>query len=208
MKLQFFTIQPQYLSGLVTVTEWHQFKTASENSSSYFLLFHANERMGQEFARLAEQSQGSGLSARCALLQFWAGIVADILAPSENSSAGGNKLCERFQQLFKQMPQIELTTCSLPELAQQLDCSIRHFRRLFREKFGVPLRVHQTELRLLRVRQLLAESDATVIDVAGLCGYRHLSFFNSMFKKRFGMMPGEWRRQARENLSETSPPAI
>jgi AraC-like DNA-binding protein len=106
------------------------------------------------------------------------------------------------------MPQIELTTCSLPELAQQLDCSIRHFRRLFREKFGVPLRVHQTELRLLRVRQLLAESDATVIDVAGLCGYRHLSFFNSMFKKRFGMMPGEWRRQARENLSETSPPAI
>lgn len=208
MKLQFFTVQPQYLSGLLTVTNGHQFKTISENSSSYFLLFRANELMGRKFARLAEQSQGSGLSVRCALLQFWADIAADILAPSENSSAGGNKLRERFQQLFKQMSEIELTVCSLPELAQQLNCSIRHFRRLFLEEFGVPLRVRQKELRLSRVRQLLAESDATVINIANQCGCRHLSSLNSMFKKRFGMTPGEWRRQARQNLSETSPPAI
>ena len=201
VKLQFFTVQPQYL-GFLTVAEWHQFKTVSENSPSYFLLFRANESMGQEFARLAEQSPGSGLSARCALLQFWADIAVDI-APSENSSTRGNKLRERFQQLFRQMSEIELTVCSLPELAQQLNCSARHFRRLFHEEFGVPLRVRQIELRLLHVRQLLVESDATVISIANQCGYRHLSFFNSMFKKRFGMTPGEWRRQARKNLLES-----
>jgi AraC-like DNA-binding protein len=199
MKLQFFTVQPHFL-GLLTVAEWHQFKTVSENSSSYFLLFRANELTGRKFARLSELSQGSGLSARCALLQFWADIVADVLAPSEDSGTQGNKLRDRFHQLFRQMSEIELTVCSLPELAQQLNCSPRHFCRLFREKFGVPLQVLQTELRLSRVRQLLAESDATVLNVANQCGYQHLSFFNSMFKKRFGMTPGEWRRQAQKNL--------
>jgi AraC-like DNA-binding protein len=202
IKLQFFTVQPQYLSGFLTVTSGHQFKTVSETLASYFLLFRADEWMGQEFARLVDQSQGSGLSARCALLQFWADMAADILAPSEPSSAGGNKLRERFQQLFKQISETQLTVSSLPELAQQLNCSIRHFRRLFREEFGVPLRVRQTELRLSRVQELLAESDATVNDIANQCGYRHLSSFNSMFKKRFGMTPTEWRRQARQSLSE------
>jgi AraC-like DNA-binding protein len=202
MKLQFFTVQPQYLSGFLTVTNGHQFKTVSENLPSYFLPFRADELMGQKFARLAEQSQGSGLSARCALLQFWADIAAGILAPSESSSAGENKLRGRFQQLFKQMSETQLAVCSPPELAQQLNCSIRHFRRLFREEFGVPLRVRQTELRLSHVRELLAESDATVNNIANQCGYRHLSSFNCMFKKRFGMTPSEWRRHARQNLSE------
>jgi AraC-like DNA-binding protein len=203
MKLQYFTVQPQYL-GLLTVAEWHQFKIKSENSPSSFLLFRAHEPVGQELARLAGQAKGSGLSARCALLQFWAGLVADTLGPAKNSSLRGNKLRERFQQLFRQMPEIELAVCSLPELAQQLNCSKRHLCRLFREEFGVPLRVCQTELRLLRVRQLLVETDSTVINVANQCGYRHLSFFNSMFKKRFGMTAGEWRRQARKNLLEPS----
>ena len=206
IKVQFFTVQPQYL-GLLTVAEWHQFKTAPENSSSYFLFFRANELMGQEFARIAEQSQGSGLSARCALLKFWADIVMDI-APLENSSTRGNKLRDRFQQLFRQMSEIELTFCSLPELAQQLNCSVCHFRRLFRGEFRVPLRLRQIELRLLRVRQLLVESDATVISIANQCGYRRLNYLNRMFKKRFGMTPGEWRRQARKNLSETSSPTV
>jgi AraC-like DNA-binding protein len=199
MKLQFFTVQPQYL-GLLTVAEGCRFKTVSENSPSYFLLFHANELMGQEFARLVEQSQGSGLSARCALLQFWADVAADSLESSKKSFARGNKLRKRFQQLFRQMPEIELTVCSLPDLAQQLNCSIRHFRRLFREEFGVPLQMRQTELRLLRVQQLLTESEATVINIANECGYRHMSYFNSIFKKHFGMTPGEWRRQTRKNL--------
>jgi AraC-like DNA-binding protein len=65
----------------------------------------------------------------------------------------------------------------------------------------VPFRVRQTELCLWRSRQLLAESDAAVTDIANQCGYHHVSFFNSTFKKCFGMTPGEWRRQARKNPS-------
>ena len=31
LKLQFFIVQPQYLNGLLTVTEWHQLEVAPNN---------------------------------------------------------------------------------------------------------------------------------------------------------------------------------
>jgi len=70
----------------------------------------------------------------------------------------------------------KLATRSLPELAAQLHCSERHFSRLFREAFRISLRARQTELRLLRARQLLADADTKIINVAYDSGYRHLGF--------------------------------
>ena len=203
LKLQFFIVYPQYL-GLLTVEEWHEFNT--KNPSPYFLFFRSNESTGQEFTRLVEQSPDNGFPARCARLQFWANIAAEIPISPNHASAGGSRLRDRFRQMFRQMSENELSVCSPPELAQQLNCSLRHFCRLFREEFGVPFREHQTEQRLLRTRQLLVESDATAISIASQQGFPHMSFFNSMFKKRFGMTPGEWRQQTRKNLCSPGHP--
>jgi len=73
--------------------------------------------------------------------------------------------------------------------AAQLHCSERHFGRPFHEEFGAPFHQRQIELRLLRDRQLLTNSDAKIVNVAYDSGYRHLGLFNTMFKKRFGMTP-------------------
>jgi AraC-like DNA-binding protein len=93
------------------------------------------------------------------------------------------------------MLEAELAGKTLTELAEHLHCSERHFSRLFREEFGVPLRARQIELRLQRAQQLLGDSDAKIINVAYDSGYRHLGLFNAMFKKRFGVTPSEWRRK-------------
>jgi AraC-like DNA-binding protein len=67
---------------------------------------------------------------------------------------------------------------------------------LFRARFGESPRVRQTELRLLKARQLLAISEKRIIQLALDSGYRSLSLFNSLFKRRFGMRPSAWREQA------------
>src|SRR4029078_6517159 len=104
--------------------------------------------------------------------------------------------------MLPHISQAELASCSLADLAGQLHCSGRHLSRLFREEFGLPFRVQQTELRLMRARQILADSNAKIINVAYESGYRHLGLFNTMFKKRFGMTPSQWRlKAARKNLS-------
>jgi AraC-like DNA-binding protein len=200
LKLQFFTVQPQFLNGLLTVAEWHQLEVAPNNSAPHISFFSAGEPVGQKFAHIANQSGSDGLPMRCALLQLWANAMAGLLAKPFSISSGANKLRDRFRQTIGQMLEAELSECSLNELAGQLHCSERHFSRLFREEFGVPLRARQIELRLQRARQLLADSNAKVINVAYDSGYRHLGLFNSMFKKRFGVTPSEWRLQnARKN---------
>ena len=203
LKLQFFSVQPQYLNGLLTVAEWHQLEVAPNNLTSHVSIFTAGEPLAQRFMRLAEQTQREGLPVRCGLLQLWANAITGLLPAPAMESAEGGRLHERFRQLVGQMPEAELSQCSLRDLAGQLNCSERHFSRLFREEFGVPFRARQIELRLLHARQLLTNSDAKIINVAYDSGYQHLGLFNVMFKKRFGMTPSKWRQQ---NLRKSFPP--
>jgi hemolysin activation/secretion protein/AraC-like DNA-binding protein len=204
LKLQFFSVQPQYLNGLLTVAEWHQLEVAPNNLTSQVSIFTVGEPLGQRFTRLVEQTQREGLPMRCGLLQLWANAINGLLPAPAKESAGGGRLHERFRKLVGQMPEAELSQCSLRDLAGQLNCSERHFSRLFREEFGVPFRARQIELRLLHARQLLTNSDDKIINVAYDSGYQHLGLFNVMFKKRFGMTPSEWRQQ---NLRKNCPSA-
>jgi len=107
LKLQSFTVQPQYLNGVLTVTEWHQLESASENPLTRVLLFAASEPLGQKFARIAAQTPTDGLTMRCTLLQLWTGAVTGLIGAS-SASVGGNKLRERFRQLVGQMPEARL----------------------------------------------------------------------------------------------------
>jgi hemolysin activation/secretion protein/AraC-like DNA-binding protein len=205
LKFQFFTVQPQYLNGVLTVAEWHQLEAAANNPSTHVLIFNAGEPVGQKFSRLAEQSNSDGPSMRCALLQLWVNAVAGLLAAPASDSSGGNKLHGRFRQVVGKMTEAELSESSLADLAGQLHCSERHFSRLFRGEFGVPFRARQIELRLQRAQQLLTGSDDKIINVAYESGYRHLGLFNAMFKKRFGVTPGEWRQQNAAKNIPTQP---
>ena len=196
LKLQYFTIQLQYLNGVLTVAEWQQLEVAPKNPAPLVSIFAAGEPIGQKFMRLADNPHGNRLPMRCALLQLWANAVAGLLPAPASPSANGNKLRDHVRELVGQMTEAELAEHSLTELARQLHCSERHFSRLFREEFGVPFHARQIELRLQRARQLLADPDAKIINVAHDTGYRHLGLFHAMFKKRFGLTPAEWHRQS------------
>jgi AraC-like DNA-binding protein len=209
LKLQFFTVQLQYLNGVLTVAEWQQLEINPNSPAPPVSMFTAGEPVGQRFMRLADQTHSNRLPMRCALLQLWANAVAGLLPAPVSSSTSGNKLRDHIRELVGQMTEAELSEHSLTELAGQLHCSARHFSRLFREEFGVPFHARQIELRLQRARQLLAEPDAKIINVAYVSGYRHLGLFNAMFKKRFGLTPAEWRRQylPKSSPSQTNHPS-
>mgnify|MGYP000317367284 CR=1 FL=1 len=47
--------------------------------------------------------------------------------------------------------------------------------------------------RLNLAAELLRITDATVLDIAGRVGFDNLSYFNRLFKRRYGMTPREYR---------------
>ena len=196
VRLEFFLVQPQFLHGVLTVAEAHRLQQADDSAAGQVFIFNANEAIGQKFKHLAAQPNRDSLPVRSALLQMWSQAVGGALTAKPAAAVAGQHLSERFREIIGRMPDAELAICSLTELAGRANCSERHFSRLFREEFGVTLRARQTELRLIRARQLLEDGNAKIINVAYESGYRHLGLFNAMFKRRFGMTPGAWRQKS------------
>jgi hemolysin activation/secretion protein len=195
LKLEFFLVLPQFLYGLVTLTEWRQLEEASKQPHPKLAHYSAAEPPAQKFTRLAAQRQRDCLSSRSTMLQLWAASISHLLPPVNTTTGELIQLRDRFRELIGKMSEAELATSSLQELAEKLHCSERHFSRLFREEFKISLRERQTELRLQRARQLLADSNSKIINVAYESGYRHLGLFNAMFKRRFGLTPSAWRQK-------------
>jgi AraC-like DNA-binding protein len=199
--LEYFNFRPEHLVGLISVSERLAFQELG--AKGYVRTFPAEDRVAREFAAVAEQqSPRRGFLHRSRLLSIVALILAEAL-PATRAPASHVMTSElRFDQLVQQIPDSELIRHSSEKLAELCGCSARHFRRLFRKRFHTSIRAKQTELRLDRARELLVNTDEKIITVAVECGYRHLGLFNSLFKKRFGVTPSEWRRNARATLQE------
>jgi AraC-like DNA-binding protein len=195
LRLEYFTVEPHLLDGLFTVMEWHQLEQVASSNAQRVYFYGANEAPAQKFTRLAALSQRDALPARLAFLQLWASCLTSMLPAFSQPSASRKKLRHRFRQFFSQLSEKELAVSSLADMAAELNCSERHFSRMFREEFGVSLRDCQHELRMQRACRLLQDFKTKISSIALDCGYRHLGLFNIMFKKRFGLSPSLWRRQ-------------
>lgn len=85
----------------------------------------------------------------------------------------------------------------LRDIASKAGLSQFHFSRRFREAEGLTPYQFVREQRLSRARELLENSDLTVAEIAYACGYSSQSHLTSLFKARFNMPPGRWRRLRR-----------
>ena len=81
-------------------------------------------------------------------------------------------------------------------LANRLGVSDRHLRRVFEEHLGVsPLQYLQTR-KLLTAKQLLADTDLPVTQVAMASGFASVRRFNAAFLGHYRLNPTQLRRQA------------
>ena len=86
----------------------------------------------------------------------------------------------------------------LEQLAARLGVSDRHVRRIFESEFGVsPVQYLQTR-RLLTAKQLLADTDLPITQVALISGYASVRRFNAAFSGHYGLNPTQLRRHGSE----------
>ena len=84
---------------------------------------------------------------------------------------------------------------SLKILARECGYSRAHFARLFRAATGIPAHSYVLERRILRARQLLAQPDLSLIDIAASGGFATQSHLTLAFRKKFGITPNAFRRK-------------
>lgn len=85
---------------------------------------------------------------------------------------------------------------SLEQVAAQVYLNPEYFSRAFKEEMGQTFVNYLTDVRMQRSVQLLENTALRVQNVAQSVGYSNVSYFSTIFKKKYGMSPYEYRRKA------------
>jgi AraC family carnitine catabolism transcriptional activator len=82
------------------------------------------------------------------------------------------------------------------ELAERVGITARQLERLFRQHLGETPSAFYLRLRLERARQLLRQTEMSVLEVALACGFESASHFSRCYRARFATTPRRDRREA------------
>ena len=83
---------------------------------------------------------------------------------------------------------------TLEDCAKKLFINEKYLGRIFKEQTGYTFHEYLNHVRLIRAKNLLLESKLSVTNIALECGFSGAPYFNRSFKKKFGMTPGELRK--------------
>lgn len=82
---------------------------------------------------------------------------------------------------------------SCSEIAAQSGLSVRQLERLFSKYLQTTPKKYLTKLRLDRARQLLVQTEMSVMEVSVVCGFANSSHFSRSYLNLFGVRPAEQR---------------
>ncbi len=83
---------------------------------------------------------------------------------------------------------------SIGKAAERLSISESYLSKLLRRRLGTSFVEYLSDYRIDRAKELLASSDMLTYEVAEAVGYPDARYFASLFKKRTGMTPSDYRK--------------
>ncbi|MGH1543854.1 MAG: GlxA family transcriptional regulator [Arenicella sp.] len=89
---------------------------------------------------------------------------------------------------------------NLDELSRLVGISRRQLERLFKKYLNCVPRRYYLELRLKRARQLLLQTDKSIVDVAVACGFVSAPHFSKSYRDLFDIPPSMERQLRREQM--------
>jgi len=84
---------------------------------------------------------------------------------------------------------------SLPDIANNCSLSLRQIERLFHKYRGLTPSQYYLSLRLSHAKQLLLNTNNSVIDISIATGFETQSYFTACYRKYFGSSPRSHRSQ-------------
>ncbi len=106
-------------------------------------------------------------------------------------SAEQKEVADKTYQLIMCNLERHLT---IVEMARNLHVSPTQVKVCFRKVYGVPVFTFARKRRMEMAAKLLAETDESILEIAGRIGYENGSKFARAFRDVMGISPGRYRR--------------
>ncbi len=114
--------------------------------------------------------------------------LARLPAPTRRTDTAAR----RVEAVARELADTFYDDWTLDRAAARAGLSRRRFSELFRAHARATFLARLTQLRLDHATALLRQGNHTVTGIAFSCGYRDLSHFYRVFRRRHGCPPGEW----------------
>ena len=113
------------------------------------------------------------------------------------------KICQRKLNMRRLSPALDyieenyMSSVSLAKAAKKCFITPQYFSIMFSQTLGLSFIQYVTQLRIDKSKELLANTDNSVLDIALNCGYNNLSNFISLFKRQCACTPSNYRKRLR-----------
>lgn len=105
------------------------------------------------------------------------------------------KSLEKMKLILKYTENNYMNKITIADIAKETNLSQSHFMKYFKNTMGTSFTVYLNDYRLTMAGRLLLSSESSILDIASEVGFDNLSYFNRMFKKRFGQTPSAYRKK-------------
>ncbi len=92
---------------------------------------------------------------------------------------------------------------SVPFMANRLQLSTGHLQALYRKTFNISCIDDVINHRILLAKEHLAQSNNTIAEIAGLCGYNNVEHFCRQFHQIVGQTPNYFHKANKNTKTET-----
>ncbi|MDD3403736.1 MAG: AraC family transcriptional regulator [Hespellia sp.] len=134
---------------------------------------------------------GYQLAVKGYLYQFFFIIVSN-----HNKKAPRNteqKNLDKIKLIVKYVEEHYAEPITLSEMASLCYYSESHFMKFFKQQMKESFVSYLNNYRLTIAARLLTTSSASVLDIANMVGFDNVSYFNRIFKKKYGITPKQMR---------------
>ena len=161
-----------------------------------------NEELVSLFSRALEIAEADKISSQQNLGGIVLHIVGMILSISKNKIFEVGDVDQKIEQAKIIMNENVFKDIDPEELAMKLNISYSWFRKVFKDYTGYAPAKYFQELKLRKAKQLLVGTSHSVKEISFMLDYKSTEHFFSLFKKRTGFTPLEYRSFGRETEVE------
>lgn len=102
---------------------------------------------------------------------------------------------EKIQDATKFIQETISDSISVKNIARKVDLSPSKLQMGFKLLFSQTVSEYIKELKLLKARDLLKNTELSVSEVVYSIGYKNRSYFSRIFSERYGILPTEYRKK-------------
>lgn len=121
-------------------------------------------------------------------------LVRRYLDPNRSARRSNALQAYKLRRVIEAMNESLAEDFSLAKIARVAELSEYHFSRMFKRATGLSPSQYFIRLRMSRARQLLLETDRSIIDVGLEVGYSSPSHFSQVFRREVGVTPSTYRQ--------------